>query len=91
MLKTLYMAYNNIQNTLMIFVLFIFVFAVAGMDLFGEFMHGDEQVGRHANFSTFYLAFSTLVRCSTGENWNGIMHDYYDVSKVAAVIFFLLY
>lgn len=26
-----------------------------------------------ANFDTFGLAFITLVRASTGENWNGIM------------------
>jgi hypothetical protein len=44
MLKTLYMAYNNIKNTMMIFVLFIFVFTVAGMDLFGSFNDGDDEV-----------------------------------------------
>lgn len=91
MLKTLYLAYNNIQNTLMIFLLFIFVFAVAGMDLFGDHTEVGTQVGKHVNFSTFYLAFATLVRCSTGENWNQIMHDYYDVSKMASVTFFVLY
>ena len=44
MLKTLYMAYNNIKNTMMIFILFIFVFTVAGMDLFGSFKNGDFEV-----------------------------------------------
>jgi hypothetical protein len=90
MLKTLYMAYNNIANTMTIFVLFIFVFTVAGMDIFGSYQEGDE-LSQDCNFSTFYLGFSTLVRCSTGENWNNIMHDYYAVNKTISVIYFILY
>lgn len=78
MLKTLIMAYNNIKNTMMIFFLFIFVFTVAGMDMFGNLDCVDcEEVTINANFKTFYIGFSTLVRCSTGENWNMIMHEYY--------------
>ena len=29
----------------------------------------------HANFSNFGYAILTLLRVSTGENWNGIMYD----------------
>merc|ERR1719183_2577115 len=32
-------------------------------------------VNRHANFETFGMALLTLVRCVTGESFNGIMHD----------------
>jgi voltage-dependent calcium channel L type alpha-1D len=39
------------------------------------------QVGFHrdhndnANFRTFWHAVLTLIRFSTGENWNGMMHS----------------
>jgi hypothetical protein len=35
-------------------------------------------ITRHANFETFGMALLTLVRCVTGESFNGIMHDTMD-------------
>ena len=35
----------------------------------GEFLDDD------ANFSSLGVAFLTLFRCSTGGDWNGLMHD----------------
>jgi hypothetical protein len=32
-------------------------------------------INRHANFETFGMAILTLIRCVTGESFNGIMHD----------------
>ena len=76
LLKTLYMAMNNILNVCLLFALIIFTFTVAGMDLFGEITLGPEQFINHdANFRTFYTGFMLLVRTSTGESWNGVMHD----------------
>ena len=40
LLRTLYLALNNIANVGVLFMLIIFVFAVAGMDLFGELETG---------------------------------------------------
>ena len=34
-----------------------------------------EYINQDANFCTFPVAALTLFRCSTGEGWNGIMHD----------------
>ena len=36
-----------------------------------------EQINRHANFAYFWTGLLTLVRSSTGESFNGIMHDLY--------------
>jgi hypothetical protein len=92
MLKTMYMAYNNIKNVMLIFLLFIFVFTVAGMDLFGELTEGASgEVNVHCNFSEFYLGFATLFRASTGESWNGIMHDYFEISKPMSITFWVIY
>lgn len=35
--------------------------------------HPCEGLGRHATFRNFGMAFLTLFRVSTGDNWNGIM------------------
>jgi len=34
-----------------------------------------DQINRHANFALFWTGMLTLIRSSTGESFNGIMHD----------------
>lgn len=74
LLKTLYMSLGNIMNVGLLMFLIFFTFAVAGMGLFGTVKHKD-FINENANFETFYMAIITLFRASTGESWNGIMHD----------------
>ena len=76
LLKTLYMSLENILNVGMLLSLIFFTFSVAGMDLFANVPDGN-NITVDANFRTFYKAFLTLIRCSTGENWNPIMGDCY--------------
>jgi hypothetical protein len=42
--------------------------------LFAFVKFGDE-ITPHTNFRTFPDALLTLLRCSTGEGWNAIMHE----------------
>ena len=35
--------------------------------------HPCQGLGRHASFANFGIAWLTLFRVSTGDNWNGIM------------------
>ena len=37
-----------------------------------------EGLGRHASFANFGIAWLTLFRVSTGDNWNGIMKVLFD-------------
>merc|ERR1711865_948198 len=41
---------------------------------FGNVKHG-ELLTDDANFETFFLSFNTMWRLSSGESYNGIMHD----------------
>ena len=81
LLRTLYLALNNIANVGILFMLIIFVFAVAGMDLFGSLEAGTIQgpdgggIDANCNFRTFYFAVFVLIRAATGESWNAILHD----------------
>ena len=81
LLATLYLALNNIANVGVLFLLLVFVFSVAGMDLFGQIESGAVQgadgggIDANCNFNTFYMAVFVLIRAATGESWNAIMHD----------------
>lgn len=55
-------------------LLLIFMYAVLGVQLFHGVSRGDFLTG-DANFETLPNALITLFRCSTGESWNGVMHD----------------
>lgn len=56
LLKTLYLAMNNIANVALLFLLIIFTFAVAGMTLFGSITEGHYGMinQENLNFRTFY-------------------------------------
>eukprot|EP00899_Mesostigma_viride_P019380 jgi/Mesvir1/27443/Mv07229-RA.2 len=72
--QTLVFSLPALVNVGSVLSLFFFIFSIMGMNLFGQIKHGD-YVTRHANFETFPNAMLLLFRMSTGENWNGVMHD----------------
>jgi hypothetical protein len=87
------LALQNILNVGLLFALIIFTFAIAAMNIFGDIKKGKNGfINSQANFRTFYSAMMTLFRSSTGESWNGIMHDCDDVGVVGYLfwVFFLL-
>merc|ERR1712227_278578 len=45
-----------------------------GVQLFAKIQFED-AFNEHANFQSFWVAMLTLLRFSTGENWNGFMHN----------------
>ncbi|TXT15853.1 hypothetical protein VHUM_00356 [Vanrija humicola] len=56
-------------------VLFIF-FAIVDVEIFGLTRQGGVAESRYQNYNTFGNALIMLSFCSTGEGWNGYMHDY---------------
>ena len=90
LLKTLFMSLGNILNTAALLMLIFFTFSVAGMSLFGKVPAG-EFIGENVSFTSFYLAMMTLWRASTGESWNGIMHDCFDSQGLISVVFWLMF
>ena len=57
----------------LLFLLF-FIYSVMAVQLFGKIRLNDD-FSEHANFRNFGMSMVTLFRFSTGENWNGFMHD----------------
>lgn len=76
LLKTLWMSAANIAYVGLLIMLMFFVFTLTGMDLFGKITEGPEGfINQDCNFHTFYNGMMVMTRASTGESWNGIMHD----------------
>ncbi|XP_069056149.1 voltage-dependent T-type calcium channel subunit alpha-1G isoform X1 [Pleurodeles waltl] len=79
LLDTVLQALPQVGNLGLLFMLLFFIFAALGVELFGDLecneTHPCEGLGRHATFRNFGMAFLTLFRVSTGDNWNGIMKD----------------
>jgi len=55
-------------------LLFVFLFAIVGMQMFA-FVKWQSDINYHANFTSFMRAFLLLIRAATGEGWNALMYD----------------
>jgi len=98
LMETLMFTLPSLLNVTMLLVLVLFIFTILGMNFFGlnkiSTTSGYNHYGlytEHANFRTFWKGFFTLFRMSTGESWNGIMHDVMEESGDSASLFFVLY
>ncbi|XP_073504542.1 voltage-dependent T-type calcium channel subunit alpha-1H isoform X2 [Phyllobates terribilis] len=79
LLDTVVQALPQVGNLGLLFMLLFFIYAALGVELFGKLVCNEENpcegLSRHATFQNFGMAFLTLFRVSTGDNWNGIMKD----------------
>ncbi|XP_073688502.1 voltage-dependent T-type calcium channel subunit alpha-1H-like [Garra rufa] len=79
LLDTVVQALPQVGNLGLLFMLLFFIYAALGVELFGRLECTEdnpcEGLSRHATFQNFGMAFLTLFRVSTGDNWNGIMKD----------------
>ncbi|KAK7070793.1 Ion channel activity protein [Halocaridina rubra] len=79
LLDTVMQALPQVGNLGLLFFLLFFIFAALGVELFGRLecddSHPCQGLGEHAHFKNFGMAFLTLFRVATGDNWNGIMKD----------------
>lgn len=75
MLSTLLMILPSLANISALLLLLMFIFAIAGMQLFGQVKYGQYLQDRHANFRTLGNALLLQIRFLTGESWNMLMYD----------------
>ncbi|CAG0914902.1 unnamed protein product [Notodromas monacha] len=79
LLDTVMQALPQVGNLGLLFYLLFFIFAALGVELFGRLecddLHPCQGLGEHAHFRDFGMAFLTLFRIATGDNWNGILKD----------------
>lgn len=76
LLHTLLLSLPSLANVIGILMLDLFVFAVIGMNVFSGVKYGKLGfLSEDVNFDSFPVAFITMFRASTGENFNGIMRE----------------
>jgi len=100
LLETLLYTLPSLMNVTTLLIMVLFIYTILGMNFFGGMpLCGDADQGPcpyglytvHANFNTFHIGFFTLFRMSTGESWNGIMHDCTAMYGGHASLFFVSY
>jgi len=74
LINTLIISLPQLANIAMLLLLCLFIFAVMGVQMFATVAFQDAY-NEHANFQNFGVAILTLMRSTTGENWNGIMYS----------------
>ena len=74
LVSTLVLSAPAITNLSALLGIVFFCFAVSGVQLFGAMPRG-EYLTAEANFETVSSGMFLLLRITTGENWNGIMHE----------------
>ena len=75
LLTTLLYSLPAVSNVSALLFLFYYIFAIIGMNLFGDAPLTGEFYDRHANFKNVGAGMLLLFRCTTGESWNGISSD----------------
>ncbi|XP_063212424.1 voltage-dependent L-type calcium channel subunit alpha-1S isoform X3 [Chroicocephalus ridibundus] len=66
---------RSIASLLLLLFLFIIVFALLGMQLFGGKFDFEDMEVRRSTFDNFPQAFISVFQILTGEDWNSIMYD----------------
>jgi len=74
LINTLLVSLPSLFNITVLMMLILFIFSVMGVQQFALVAHSD-AIDDHSNFQTFGVAFITLLRALTGENWNGQMYS----------------
>ncbi|CAG5115977.1 unnamed protein product, partial [Candidula unifasciata] len=66
---------RSIASLLLLLFLFIVIFALLGMQLFGGKFNFPDSEKPRSNFDSFWPSLLTVFQILTGEDWNAVMYD----------------
>ncbi|XP_052425510.1 voltage-dependent L-type calcium channel subunit alpha-1D-like isoform X3 [Carassius gibelio] len=66
---------KSIASLLLLLFLFILIFSLLGMQVFGGKFNFDETQTKRSTFDNFPQALLTVFQILTGEDWNAVMYD----------------
>ncbi|XP_067854838.1 voltage-dependent L-type calcium channel subunit alpha-1D [Heptranchias perlo] len=66
---------RSIASLLLLLFLFIIIFSLLGMQLFGGKFNFDETQTKRSTFDNFPQSLLTVFQILTGEDWNMVMYD----------------
>ncbi|XP_076090136.1 muscle calcium channel subunit alpha-1-like isoform X9 [Mytilus galloprovincialis] len=83
---------RSIASLLLLLFLFIVIFALLGMQLFGGNFNFDNEPKPRSNFDSFWQSMLTVFQILTGEDWNEVMYKGIDafggVNKIGFLVCF---
>eukprot|EP00941_MAST-03F_sp_MAST-3F-sp1_P005593 g5593.t1 len=74
LINALLLSLPSLANIGLLLFLMFFIFSIIGVQQFAKIALYD-ALDEHSNFQSFAIAFLTLCRACTGENWNGQMYS----------------
>ncbi|KAI8096858.1 Ion transport protein-domain-containing protein [Halteromyces radiatus] len=66
----------QIANVFAVWFVVLTTYAIMFMEIFGLTKYGTQATTEHVNFRSYANTMVSLVRYSTGEGWNTVMHDF---------------
>ncbi|CAG9772294.1 unnamed protein product [Ceutorhynchus assimilis] len=73
LLWTFVQSFKALPYVCLLIAMLFFIYAIIGMQVFGNINLPSESINRHNNFRNFIQGLMLLFRCATGENWPSIM------------------
>ncbi|XP_050304148.1 voltage-dependent calcium channel type A subunit alpha-1 isoform X3 [Anthonomus grandis grandis] len=73
LLWTFVQSFKALPYVCLLIAMLFFIYAIIGMQVFGNINLPSESITRHNNFRDFIQGLMLLFRCATGENWPSIM------------------
>jgi voltage-dependent calcium channel L type alpha-1D len=104
LLNTLNKAAADVRSFGVLLFLFVFIYALVGMQLFANRLHFDPMTGIHIaiehpryasstiprhNFDELSTAVTTVFQVLSGENWNEVMYDCWKATAWISPLYFL--
>lgn len=96
LVESLVNSIKSIASLLLLLSLFILIFALLGMQIFGGRFNFEDITMPRSNFNSFWRSLVTVFQILTGEDWNAVM--YYGIKSwggvgkpecVVAIIYFI--
>jgi len=75
LISTIFVAAPALYNVGILLFIFMYIYTILGVELFHKLPLNGEFINEDANFASFGVGMMTLLRCVTGESYNGLMHD----------------
>ncbi|KAI8331328.1 Ion transport protein-domain-containing protein [Chlamydoabsidia padenii] len=66
----------QIANVFAVWFVVLTTYAIMFMEIFGLTKYGTQASTEHVNFRSYANTMVSLVRYSSGEGWNSVMHDF---------------
>ncbi|KAG5672200.1 hypothetical protein PVAND_002347 [Polypedilum vanderplanki] len=73
LLWTFVQSFKALPYVCLLIAMLFFIYAIIGMQVFGNIALETSGLTRHNNFRTFVQGLMLLFRCATGESWPNIM------------------